>query len=201
MHRAVLVKSCQRYQTRRAACQGTWAGIIGAVVPLYFVEGNHPRSELFGNLIRLNEEDDYNSNSFKVRDAIKFLLEKSTFSHLFVCDDNTFVHPHRWLHHFPAGELEGLKTDKVRWIHGGAGWWMSRYCCELYVAGVRRRCSWDDQLATEILERGAGIAMTNRPDLYSQWDERVSIVNKLITCHNVDPHEMQELFTATADLQ
>jgi hypothetical protein len=200
MHRAILIKSCQRFQSRRAACDATWAGKIAETIPVYFVEGNHPRNELFGNVIQLNEEDGYSDNSFKLRGALRFLLDHSNFSTVFIADDNTFVHPRRWLHHFPGGELEGLKTDKIPHIHGGGGWWMSRHCCELYVAGVRRRCSWDDQLATEILERGLRIPMINRPDLYAQWDERVSADNALITCHNVDPLEMGKLFTATADL-
>jgi hypothetical protein len=183
------------------ACDSTWAGELRRNdIRVYAVEGNHPQSMLEpGGLIRLNTEDDYQSNSFKVRDAIKFLLANAEFDTLFVADDNSFIHPARWLAHEPAGEFEGLATKKVPHVHGGGGWWFSRRCCELYVAGVTKRCSWDDQLATEIMTRNR-IKMVNRPDLYAQWDERVAAGNSLITCHNVSPNEMTTLFEATRSL-
>jgi hypothetical protein len=131
-----------------------------------------------------------------VRDAVRVLLANVAFDHLFICDDNTFVHPGRWLAHSPES-FEGLMTAKIRHVHGGGGWWMSREFCGLYVAGIKKRCSWDDQLATEILTGRHKIGMVNRPDLYAQWDERVAADNALITCHNVDFAEMLTLFKAT----
>lgn len=199
MSRAILVKSCIKFRNRRAACEGTWAKALREYVPVYFVEGGASPCVL-GTLIQTGSGDDYGDNSHKVRDAIRLLMAIEPFESLFVCDDNTFVHPGRWLAHEPAGEFEGLMSDRIPWVHGGAGWWMSRQCCELYVAGVQKRCSWDDTLATNILTGQHKIPMTNRPDLYAQWQERVSADNDLITCHNVEPAEMLTLFEATRDL-
>jgi hypothetical protein len=198
--RIILIKSCQKFFARRDACESTWVGELrGQGIDAYFVEGNHLQTQLVAGTIEMNCEDDYDSNSFKVRDAIKFLLANAEFDTLFVADDNSFIHPARWLAHEPGGEFEGLQTKKVPWCHGGAGFYLSRRCCELYVAGVTKRCSWDDQLATEIMTRNR-IKMVNRPDLYAQWDERVGAGNSLITCHNVSPHEMTTLFEATRSL-
>lgn len=200
MNRAILVKSCQKNLAKREACEATWVGELRKACPVYFVEAGHEFSSHKGNLIQLAGRDDYDSNSRKVQDAIKFLLHFTAFDMLFICDDDTFVHPGRWLAHEPGGEFEGLQTAEIPWVHGGAGWWMSRRCCELYVTGWRKRCSWDDVLATRILTNLNKIPMVNRPDLYAQWNERVSAENDLITCHQVRPDEMLKLFESTRDL-
>ncbi len=78
---------------------------------------------------------------------------------------------------------------------------MNRLLAETYAGGIHKRCSWDDRLATQILSGRHGVTMVNRPDLYAQWDERVAAENQLITCHNVEPCEMVELFNKTKDLE
>lgn len=196
MTRIILVKTCQKFIARREACEATWVSALRREgVPVFFVTGGDVES-FDGYTIQTASGDGYNDNSFKVRDAVRVLLANVAFDHLFICDDNTFVHPGRWLEHRPGGEFEGLQTAKIPHCHGGGGWWFSRKCCAIYAASIKRKCSWDDQLATEILRRH-GIAMVNRPDLYSQWYERISTKNTLITCHNVEPREMVELFNAT----
>lgn len=196
----VLVKSCQRFHDRQNACRATWAGELSRQgIPLWFVEGGHKQTEINLCWILLPGGDRYSDNSFKVRDALGLLLEHDPFDSVFVCDDDTFVHPRRWLAFTPTGQFCGLKTEAIPWVHGGGGWWMSRAACAAYVAGIKRRCSWDDRLCTEILEP-AGFTFENRPDLFAQWDERVSANNSLITCHHVSESEMPELFKATYDL-
>src|SRR4029079_10867291 len=135
---------------RREACESTWAGELrrrGHIV--LYAEGGHERPRAVNHVIQLPVADDYDSLSIKVREAIRFILGTipiGQIDRLFIVDDNTFVHPDRWQAHQPDGEFEGLETDKIPWAHGGAGWWMSRRCCELYVEGVEQACSWDDRL-------------------------------------------------------
>jgi hypothetical protein len=197
MQRTILIKSCERFQTRRDAVEATWGRKLAHFAEVvYVVGGGQGPAKIDGPLIRTSTGDGYGSNSWKVRDAIRLLLEKSKFESLFVCDDDTFVHWWRWLNHLPR-EFEGLKTEAIPWIHGGAGWYMNRRACEAFVDGIKRRCSWDDRLATEILEP-LGFEMTNRPDLYSQWEPtRVSGSNALITCHHVNEAEMRDLYEST----
>jgi hypothetical protein len=150
----------------------------------------------------------------KLRSALDCLLQHRTFEYLFICDDDTFVHPRRWIKHEPTGDLECRvyrPEDVTRnggqpWIHGGPGWWMSRRMCELYVEHCHERTSADDIVAANIA-REHGVEMVDRPDLYggdsySGHDppQRVAADNALITCHHVQPAEMHTLYEATSGL-
>lgn len=195
MKRLVLIKSCQANKDKQEACESTWVSSLrNSGTDVYFVEGGHCVIGLVNNLLLLACGDNYMSNSTKVREAINLLLHLSDFTHLFICDDDTFVHPARWLAHSPQGEFECLMTPEIPWCHGGGGWWMSRRCCVIYKHLVRQSCSWDDKLASEIIE-AHNLPITVRPDLYSQWPaDRVSPDNRLITCHKVEPPEMRALW-------
>lgn len=196
----VIVKSCQKFQDRQEACRATWAGELSRRgVPIWFIEGGHPTTRVKECWFLYNGGDGYDDNSIKVRDCLKFFLEHDPFDRVFICDDNTFVQWQRWLDYVPAAEFAGLKTKAIPWVHGGAGWYMTRDACEKYAAGITRRCSWDDRLVSQILDP-LGVPFENRPDLFAQWDERVGADNQLITCHNVGSLEMAELFTKTFDL-
>jgi hypothetical protein len=191
----VVVKSCRRFESRRIACCSTWAGeLCRRRVPLWFVVGGASSYDIVDEIISVPGRDDYKSNSTKLRDALTFLMEHDPFERIFVCDDDTFVHPDRFVAFKSAAEFVGLHNPPaIPWVHGGAGWFMSRRACELFVAGISRRCSWDDRLASEILATH-GITLDNHPELFAQWDERVAPENQLITCHNVKPDEMRVLY-------
>ncbi len=198
----VLVKSCQAHRDRQDACRATWAGELSRNnIPIWFIEGGHDRTRTENCWLLLNCADGYSDLSFKLRDALAFFLQHDPFDRVFICDDDTFVHWRRWLDFDPSGKFAvGLHTPKIPWIHGGAGWFMDRSACQLYVDGVKRRCSWDDKLASEIFTR-AGWAVETRPELFAQWDERVGPDNQLITSHGVKPAEMLTLFRDTYELQ
>jgi hypothetical protein len=198
MHRAILIKSCQRYRARREACMQTWAGKLLEDVPVYFVEGGHDKQRVAGNVIELSCGDDYRDNSYKVRDAIHLLLAETEFDSLFIVDDDAFVHPGRWMAYLPESEFVGLATEDIPWPHGGCGWFASRQCCDLYANNVHRRGSDDDVMFWEILTRKFGVVMTNRPDLFS-WrkdGERPAPNNSIIACHYVDSEEMNRLYSS-----
>lgn len=218
MNRAILVKSCQKNHDRQDASAQSWGLDIRAHhVDLHFVEGGHDRdghSATVGKmLLRLETDDRLQGNSHKLAKAIYFLTRSYTeLDCLFICDDDTFVHPKRWLSHEPVGDLECRvyrprdDADRQRnngrpWIHGGAGWWMSRRMCELYVEHCHERTSADDIIAAHIAQEH-GIELVDRPDLYgcnsyggeAGW---VSKDNSLITCHPVRPEEMRTLWEGT----
>lgn len=220
MNRAILVKTCQRFRKRREACERTWVpDIRNSLVPVRFAEGGHRcyATTLRGvvdcidGVIEIDGYDSYADNSIKLKAALSYLLspKPTHWSHLFICDDDTFIHPQRWLAHAPQGELEGrihranFKAHGItQWIHGGSGFWMSRRLCELYVEHCKERTSADDVLVAKVAQEH-GIEMWDRPDLYggdrySGHDppERVSADNKLITCHHVQPEEMVRLWEA-----
>jgi len=237
MNRAVLVKSCQKNRDRQAACSQSWAHVLRTRhVNVRFVEGGHaPRQrnaddgffvavdapvghtaslERMG--LRLNVADQKAGNSLKLAAGLRFLLESyAEIACVFVCDDDTFVHPQRWLAHEPAGELEGRlyrprnalewkKNDGLPWLHGGAGWHMSRRVCQLYVKHCHERTSADDIVVARIAQQ-YGIEIVDRPEFYG--DDRyggdagwVSAANSLMTCHPVTPIHMAALYEATSRL-
>lgn len=195
----IVVKSCQKFRTRQEACCATWAGELSrARIPLWFIEGGHAEPDIVEHWIRVVSRDDYNANSFKLRDALSFLMQHDPFERIFICDDDTFVHPRRFLAFNSTRDFVGLESPpSVPWVHGGAGWFMSRRATELFVAGIKRCVSWDDRLASEILATH-NILIENHPELFSQWKGlRVAKGNDLITCHPVNAMEMLDLYRAT----
>lgn len=215
MNRAILVKSCRRFRARQDACCAWAREIDHHGVPVRFVEGGGKWATIISNVLCVVTcGDSYRDNSLKVRDALRLLLT-TDFTHVFVCDDDTFVHPRRWLAHAPQGDFEGQvfrpqtpREHKLNygrpWICGGGGWWMSRRMCELYIEHVTERCSCDDVLAARVAQ-DCGIEIVDRQDLYgcNRYGVKAGLVaasNQLITCHPIAPAEMQRLYEATHEL-
>lgn len=192
-----MVKTCRRNGLRRSACEQTWVGKLRELgYRVYFLTGGYHENRIVSDTLYVTWEA-YCELSLKVRDGVSLMLA-FPFDHLFICDDDTFVHWRRWHEFEPQADLVGLETKKHPWIHGGAGWYMSREACRLYVEGMDERCSGDDKLCTPILSR-AGIWIDNHPELFSQWEDRVTPANTLITCHHVSPDEMHDLYTRNSE--
>lgn len=221
MKRAILVKSCQCFRGRREACERTWIRKLRSPqVPVFAVTGGHHQEGFKAHYNRecelhVQAGDRYEEIHIKLREAIRLLMCISQFDSLFVVDDDTFVHPRRWLAHEPAGELECRvfwphtaqqlqSNDRQPWITGGSGWWMSRRLCQLYVEECQDGQRYDDIILANLAARH-GIAMIDRPDLYgsdgySEEVQRVAGDNDLITSHHVQPSEMVTLWEATKTL-
>lgn len=202
--RLVLVKSCKHFRGRQVAVRATWASALReAGIRVMFLEGQSMFPRMDGDRLCVVSGDSYGWNTVKLREGLRLAVRDLEFSRLFVCDDDTFVHPLRWLGHEPEGELECRVFDfklrgKKPWVSGGSGWWMSRRLCQLYADTVRERHSSDD-IAVARVAQAHGIVMTNRPDLYggdhySGLRDMVASDNKLITCHPVLPAAMRTLW-------
>jgi len=215
MNRSILIKTCQKFHARRRAVAATWAQELYARdQEVWFVEGGHPQTTVdrVQRLIQAASGDEYNDNSLKVSAALQWLLEKTEFNQLFIVDDDTFVHPRRWLQHEPVGQFECRiyrpQSERDRrlnygrpWALGGGGWWMSRGVCHAYVSEITARCSYDDVLATRVAQDN-NIPITDRPELYGGDSyvgecDRVGPDNHFITSHHICPEEMRKLYEAT----
>lgn len=214
MNRVILIKSCRQYRNRREACDLTWAGALRrAGIKVFYVEGGYDYLTIsnsdFGGLIGVTTGDTKDYNTVKLKEALSTLLMWSPgWEYIFICDDDTFVHPTRWLDCTPAIDIEcllyhpstreGNLTKGKPWITGGSGWWMSRTVTELYCKECQVTASWDDTLVSKVAYKH-NIRMDNRPDLYggdkySGRLMRVNPNNTLITCHHISPEEMLKLY-------
>jgi hypothetical protein len=222
MNRAILVKSCRNFRTRRHGCWESWFGeLVERGIPCAFIVGgpehddDRPGTTSAPLYIYTTGGDKYQDNSIKLREALRHALRVPSLERIFVCDDDTFVHPKRWLAHEPAGDLECRiyrppKTNEWiqtrAWANGGAGYWMSRRLCELYISECVQRTSAEDMLVYGWAQ-GANMKIVDRSDLYG--DDKyekginpaglVSADNTLITCHPVEPEEMRTLYEATKE--
>jgi len=198
----ILVKTCQRFHDRREACEDTWvAEMRRSGVKVYFVEGGHTENHIDNNTIMTTGGDEYDDNSLKLRAGLMALLfREPQAQRVFVADDDTFVHPARWLAFDPVAEFIGMNSAAISWVHGGAGFFLSRRCCQFYIDDANRRFSGDDVIASEIMTRH-GVSLDSHPDLFSQWKDRVGADNRLITCHEVDADEMSMLYSETRGIE
>lgn len=216
MNRAILVKSCQKNRERHEAIWETWGDALrDQEIDVICIVGGYLRTILGDRLWALKSDDGLDNNSLKLAHALHYVAVAGVIDHLFICDDDTFIHPERWLAHEPEGEFECRlhwpqtpKEHKLNygrpWATGGAGWWMSRRMCELYVEQVKERCSWDDVLAARVAQDN-DVRIVDRPDLYlcnrysaaARWDIAEDSRSRMITCHPVEPGQMVRLYEAT----
>lgn len=211
MQRLILVKTAQAHQDRRDALDATWVGgLRNCGTPVYYVEGGHDHLVVSDSRIALPQRDDRHALTQKVRDAFTVIETMSPSAHVFACDDDTFVHPARWLDRRPQGDLECRlywpRTQKEiahngnrPWAHGGGGYWVSPILRQHYIADVHEVRQGDDVLVARVAQQRK-VTILDAPSLYSgdsysgEAHHRVAPDNTFITCHHVGPEEMLELW-------
>ena len=214
--KAILVKTCQHFRARREAIEETWAkDIREAGHFVWFTEGGHPKPSTTDKQILVVAPDTYDKTARKLHQAFEAIDRYySEVEQLFIVDDDTFVHPRRWLVYVPTCKFEchvyQPKDDEDRrrnrgqgWALGGAGWWMNRSLRRRYVQR-NQADSWDDIAATRIA-MDAKALIKNCPHLYGGdryvgLNDRVAADNQFITSHHVLPDEMRSLYEATSGL-
>jgi hypothetical protein len=205
--RIILVKSCQQFRARQLAVNETWAQALrDEDVRVLIMEGGHEVSRLLPNTMHLPAPDCKHGNRQKLRLALSLLLGYRSWDRVYVCDDDTFVHPTRWLAHTPTGDIEcrlytplDHRRKKIAsWPSGGSGWWMTRRACEEYIRHVTQDGT-DDDVAMGWVMHQCKLHVVERTDLYggdhySGRNDVVTKTNTLIACHPVSPGEMRELW-------
>lgn len=213
VQKEILVKSCRQFKDRRRAIDVTWADMIRhRGVCVSFIVGGYERERYRYAVCEVSTGDKYEHNSMKLKHALQMRLERSDFDYIFICDDDTYIHPARWLEHEPKGDVEcriftptrARQREERPWIHGGPGWWMSRNACVQYVTRVDLCCSWDDKLMGH-MALDLGLLIEDRRDLYggdhySHEKDRVGKNNTFISCHPVRPNEMRMLHKELHDV-
>lgn len=203
--RVVLVKSCVAYRGRSRACEQTWAhDLRGVGVPVLFIEAGAKESQIVNqSLIRVKGSDvAKGAMTYPARrlcKALNLVLREYAPEFIFIADDDTYVHPQRWLEHEPEQnadiECRLFHCERGTWIHGGAGWYLSREMARRYARVYGRLHDNDDYVVRHAIN---DLIVSDRPDLYggdrySGDNHRVARDNNFITCHHVSADEMLAL--------
>lgn len=143
---AVLMVSCHEYLDRMSACAETWVQELYRIaeIPTIFVVGDpslrDPYSFNFDhNILKVRTGDDYWSLSAKVQEALRWVVDETNITHVFKCDDDTFINPQVFsefvLHGAYIGSLMSFEEDpSLVYTSGGAGYFLNREAMEIVVS-------------------------------------------------------------------
>ena len=137
MKTLIAIPSChaEKFVQLRQACRDTWVGKWGHLVDIKFFLGL-PLFPSSLDEISLDAPDTYKLLPLKVRAMFIWILAHG-YDRILKCDDDTYVHVPRLLacgkDAFDyVGRLDN-PNHYTWWMHGGAGYWLSRRMMEYLV--------------------------------------------------------------------
>ena len=119
----IAIPSCHANGAARAACKSTWIAKWGNLVDIRFFIGK-PKRRNQKDTIYLDVLDDYNSLPLKVKAVHAWALANG-YTHVFKCDDDTFVHVPRLLASGYQREYYVGARRSLFFAQGGAGYWLN----------------------------------------------------------------------------
>jgi hypothetical protein len=142
MSLVIAVKSCQAHRPYHQAIRDTWGKKFSHVV--FYMGGGPASAPLQPDEVVLYCDDDYMSLPHKTR-AILHHAQSLEYTHIFLCDNDTFINPHEFskldYNYDYSGHINGLcpigettyyedhmgKYPKCHpWASGGIGYFLSR---------------------------------------------------------------------------
>lgn len=187
------IGTSDQYQHRRELCRNTWmkdAAELG--IPVMFLMGTPPYGLTYSigeDMLMLQAPNHYDSLPQRTRRWIQAMLKRSDWTHLFKCDDDTFVSIPRLL-----GLLQELPepTDYVgaewkpgvNYGSGGAGYLISRRAAEVVARELTAETGPEDLLVGRILTcEGFPLRLEPRLIPFGNPLKRPMRVNQLVTAH------------------
>lgn len=197
----IAVKSCRRDLYTHANIMGTWGHSVLYYdwVDLRFFIGHSALTpnNVSINTVRVSSADDYDSLTSKLHAILNWFITIPEYTHVFVCDTDTYVDVPKLVAAFTGVEqyvgFTGMNGVHGA-AHGGPGFWLSRAAvAEVLVAATRdniQRIKQDEWWVYELL-RQAGISPVH--------DDRYSVLttpgrdHRCITYHNSLVRDYQTL--------
>ena len=142
MNVAFLVKSCQKYKDRRAACRHTWAH-SGLNLIFVVADPAHKYQTAEADVLVVEGiSDAYQDIAQKLAAGLRYAVGEGA-DYVFVCDDDTYVRTALLLKNIPNGQdyvgylrVEQLESNHdIPYAHG-AGYWLS--CRAAQIVGNSR---------------------------------------------------------------
>ena len=142
----LVVNSARSYRARRDACRATWFGALRSRVRhAVFVTGagDFAVDKTDTAVLDCAVPDGYDDIWQKTLASFRWALHCTDWTHLFHCDDDTYVAPSRWLAAgIPRGDYVGCPYPHDWWptpyASGGAGFWLTRHAVEILVTMLPR---------------------------------------------------------------
>lgn len=180
---------------RITAVRETWASKLPPNVDFKFFYGGELSSPLLPDEILLNVADDYQHLPHKVLAVFRWALEQG-YSHIFKCDDDTYVWVDRLITELPC-DYGGYAPHGV--VSGGPGYFLSRRMME----AVLKHADPDLQWAEDVMV-GQAINRVGRfnPKYFhghrvggpSHWYDTSRIDAATVTIHAVRPDDMRTIW-------
>jgi hypothetical protein len=198
----VIIKSCHKYADRRHACRETW--LTKLTCPYFFVVGDGGGAEQ--DSIKFDVSDAFQNIAPKLQMAIALGVHRG-HTHIFICDDDTFVVPDRLLScgfvDFRVGHSAYTGFVRPTWFYAGrehnmpylqgSAYWLSR---DAAIAVSKSK-----EMINGIIDDGAvGLALHGKFPLthdHRYWpgpgcEEHPLRNNDMITTHKCLPAMMRQ---------
>jgi hypothetical protein len=195
----IAIPSCHKNDALRQACRDTWIKKWGNLADIRFFVGN-PKRRKTRDTIYLDCPDDYDSLPLKVRLMHQWVLAQPDYSHVFKCDDDSWVHVPRLLASgYQREDYVGTRRAHF-FAQGGAGYWLSRQAMQSMQKFTTEEwlCRVCEDITVGFFLQGK-FPLTRDPRYVDSMDhDRIPIPkNDQITSHKCDSekmHRIQALF-------
>lgn len=197
----IAIKSCHRYADRRAACTATWLPQVDWADRVFLL-GRPVPGAIPSNVLACDVSDAFTDIAPKVAVACMYALANN-FTHLFVCDDDTYVRPDRlakcgYENHDYIGfmRVNGIDYNKGIPYAQGSAFWLSARAMEIVATSpVMQPGIIDDGAVGQALIDKVAFVHDYRyqPGPNITFDIAPHPTNKIITAHKAQPALMHTL--------
>lgn len=199
MRLLTVIKSCHKHAARRAACEATWLPNL-QMDYVYLLGRSTTPQEITGPAIISDLPDDFENIGPKVHAACNYAYHGGV-DWLFVCDDDTYVHPGRLMGAIPYG------LDYVGWYRPnghpmlgmvpyiqGSAYWLSRRAMEAVVnSRTMLQTGPDDCLLGVTLWNKVPFTHDGRYEPGPNHERFPTVFNDVVTTHKCLPNVMPML--------